>query len=189
MSSRLESFANHCFLCWKMRSGGWVVTEINLPTRLMWVWLRKGQELPSIPIEKDNKKKDFKLFGDAIGHLVQYFIHQRGNSTADTVGQSQSCWKAMPGPEPRAGFPVQITFLLHHSCLSTALRFYSFTYSNANILCALYFFTNWSLLYRINECRLALSKWSIPFKTLDCFGLIFWRGARWFAHQACFAFT
>lgn len=146
----------------------------------MRVWLGKEQELPSTPIEKDNKKRDFKLFGDARGHLVQYFFHQRGSSAPDTVRQSQSYWKAVSGPEPRAGVPVQTTFFLHHSCLSTALRFYSFTYSNANILCALYFFTNWSLLYRINECGLAMSTWSTPFKTLDCLGLDFWRGTRFF---------
>lgn len=80
----------------------------------------------------------------------------------------------MPGPEPRAGLLVQNTFLLHHSCFSAALRFWSFTYSNANISCALYFFTDWSLLYRVNGHGLAMSEWSTCFKTLFSFCLNFW---------------
>lgn len=121
-----------------------------------------------------HKRGILSCLGDAGGQLVQHFIHQGGNSSPDTVGQSQSYWKAMPGPEPRAGLLVQNTFLLHHSCFSTALRSCSFTYSNANILCALYFFTDWSLLYRVNGHRLTMSKWSTRFKTLFFFCLNFW---------------
>lgn len=126
--------------------------------------------------KRQQKRGILSCLGDARGQLVQYFIHQRGNSSPDIVGQSQCHWKATPGPEPRAGLLVQNTFLLHHSCFSTVLRFCSFPYSNANILCALYFFTNWSLLYRVNEHRLAMSKWSVPFKTLFFFCLNFWHG-------------